>query len=151
MQHIDAACPKITMTKADRPLPALGGVLPLASSMSTVPQNEGRFLCELRRLVGRELRTLERLRPFRVQEVTASEVTVHVSTGHFRNIRCADIQGAWDELLRSGELSRVAIQERCSERHSAYVAALLAEFPGVRHETRPIALFYDPRMHKSSN
>lgn len=101
------------------------------------------LVIEISKLKGRELHTLDRSNPFTVKDVTQQKVTLLLSqTGKERSIPLIEIEAAWQELVTKGELSRIQIHSDFSEFNPAYVAALLAELPGVTHQDKPIRLFY---------
>ncbi len=100
---------------------------------------------EVAKWIGRELATLDQQHPFRILEVTNTGVRIRMErTGQSRIILWSEIEGAWRHLLSQRELSRQEIQRHYSEFNPAYVAAILASLPGVRHQTDPIRLFYEP-------
>lgn len=99
----------------------------------------GRPSAELRshlsQLEGRILSTLDRGKLFDVRRVIPSQIDVFIhETGHERMIRMNEVEPAWDHLRRAGVMTLSEIRERgFSEASPAYVAALLAEVPGVTH------------------
>lgn len=99
---------------------------------------------EVAKLAGRELHTLHEEAPFRVEEVNEREVVLRLSTGATWKLSRKGVERAWEELVRRGELSRTWIWDEVPERGAAYIAAILAALPGVRYETEPIRLFYEP-------
>jgi hypothetical protein len=97
----------------------------------------------IRSLSGASLRTLDKGRSFDVTHVGDTSVTVRPhATGTERSIERDAVERAFEELAVRGELTRAEIQERYSSFNPAYVAAMLAEVPGVRVALRPIRLFY---------
>ena len=98
---------------------------------------------EIAKLIGRTLKTLEQERPFDVVDVTHDEVTVRPTINdNERRIPREEIEGAFDELITLGVISRVDIEARYSRYNPAYVAAILAEMPGVQYSVKPISLWY---------
>ena len=94
-------------------------------------------------LEGRTLRTLDRRNAFHVVSVTDDIVSIRVqSTNKPRPIPMREIEHAYPELVAAGHITRVDIEARHSPRNPAYVAAMIAEFPGVRWQARPIRLVY---------
>jgi hypothetical protein len=63
---------------------------------------------------------------------------------HNKEIRISrkEIEPACKELLALGEITRIRIQEAYSEFHPAFVAAILAELPGVTHVVKPVITLY---------
>jgi len=103
------------------------------------------------RLVGQELRTLERQRPFRIVEVAERVLRIEVgTTGKSRPIRRGEIEAAWEHLVREGEITRAEIHRQYSEFNPAYVAAILAALPGVTHQIHPIRLTHRPHRGEGS-
>ena len=97
----------------------------------------------LAHLEGKTLKTLEHNKKFDIIRVENRRVIVtpQISESE-RIIKRADIEGAFDELRRRGELTRSDIRERHSNFNPAYVAAILAEHPNVSFMTKPIRLRY---------
>ena len=99
------------------------------------------YWAEIRNLKGRTLKTLNRHKPFQVVEVTEHAITVlPLETGKERPIQRAGIENAFRHLVATGELTRAEIEKEYSPRNIAYVAAMLAEFPGVKYALQPIRL-----------
>lgn len=98
---------------------------------------------ELEKLKGRELHTLDRNNPFQLVEVGESRITLQIgNTGKKRTLSRTELESAWQTLVSHKELSRVEIRAQYSNFNPAYVAAILSALPGVRHEKKPIRLFY---------
>ena len=96
---------------------------------------------EIRNLKGRTLKTLDRRKPFQVIEVTEHAVTVlPLETGKERPIPRAGIENAFRHLTVTGGLTRAELEKEYTPRNIAYAAAMLAEFPGVKYDLRPIRL-----------
>jgi hypothetical protein len=74
---------------------------------------------------------------------------------HFRNKICTiprdEIEGAYNELVASGVISRTDIRAHHSNFNPAYVAALLAALPGVTASTKPIQLRYSRTKAESGD
>ncbi len=94
----------------------------------------------LNSLSGKELYTLEQNKKFRIIAIQPTVITIQTSTGEERKIETTRIQGAWDQLIKQGQLSRSEIQEKYSEINTTYIAAILSTFPNVDHTTAPIRL-----------
>ena len=96
---------------------------------------------EIAQLKGHTLKTLDRRKPFDVVAITDQTVIVkpHTSSKE-RFIDRQEIEGAFDQLMRQGQISRAEIQARYSPRNPAYVATLLATLPRVGCSIRPIEL-----------
>jgi hypothetical protein len=92
-------------------------------------------------LTGRRFHTLDQRRPFTLEEVGSSGLAVRVeATGFLRTIPRAHFEEAWHRLSESGRLSRTEIHREISLFNPAYVAALLAQVPGIQHRVSPIVL-----------
>jgi len=113
------------------------------SSLRYPPMVDTNFWTRVRQLEGKTLSTLDQKKPFTITAVTAEKVTMTPqSTDTERAISRDEIEGAWLELLQRGEITRQEVQDDHSGWNLAYVAAILAEIPGVSYKIRPIVLFY---------
>ncbi len=94
-------------------------------------------------LQGRTLKTLDQGKPFDIVSVTERDVLVkpHISDKE-RPIKRSAIEGAYNEMIRRGELDRAEVREKYSDYNPAYVVAILATFPNVIVKTKPIRLEY---------
>jgi len=99
---------------------------------------------EVAKLEGRELATLDREARFRVKGINEREVVLVLETGTEWKPPREQVERAWHELLRRGELPRTWIRDEISEYNAGYIAAILAALPGVTYQTEPIRLFYRP-------
>jgi hypothetical protein len=99
---------------------------------------------QVRGLRGKALHTLARHYPFEVLSVDDAFVLLRPSTGKERTVTRHEIEGAFEELCRRGEIDLKAIEQRHSARSISYVAAILAQLPGVSAGGRPLVLRYDP-------
>lgn len=98
-------------------------------------------------LDGRELKTLERGRPFSVWDVRPDRVVVAPAvSGTHRRIQRATLEGAFGALLDRRELTGVAIAGEFSPYNAVYVAALLAALPDVAACTGPTRLIFMGRQ-----
>lgn len=96
---------------------------------------------EIEKLEGQSLKTLDHGKKFDVLAVTNRGVTVRPqSSGKERLVPRAEIDGAYREFAANWEITRTTIEAKYSPRNPVYVAALLAELPGVWHIIRPICL-----------
>jgi hypothetical protein len=100
------------------------------------------FWSQIRALEGKSLRTLADRKPFEVVSVAQNKIVLKISTEKIRTVWRKEIEGAFHELTRTGDISREEIEERHSPRNIAYVAAILAELNGVTYQLGPIRLFY---------
>jgi hypothetical protein len=99
---------------------------------------------EIKALVGKTLRTLDQNNAFDVIAVTDQAVVVCPrASGKERTIKRGEIEPAFRELVARGMIQRTDVRDRYSNFNPAYVAAILAALPGVRHSVRPIRLYYD--------
>src|SRR5215831_4563279 len=95
----------------------------------------------LRGLSGQRLHTLDQHKPFTLQEVGPSSLTVVVEeTGFPRTIRRADCEEAWQRLVQLGRLSRSEIHREISKFNPAYVSSLLSQLPEINYSLSPIVL-----------
>lgn len=94
-------------------------------------------------LDGRELKTLERGRPFEVRDVRQDRVVVTPAvSGARRTIQRGVLEGAFNALLDRRELTGVEIAGEFSAFNAVYIAALLAALPDVAACTRPTRLIF---------
>ena len=99
------------------------------------------LLAELRKLKGKTLQTLDRKSPFEIIEVTGDGVQICTSTGNERLVPWRSLEQAYAHLEKHGRLTRKQIGELgYSEYNRAYVAALLANLPGITFKIKPITL-----------
>lgn len=98
----------------------------------------------IQQLEGRTLHTLDQNKPFDVVAVTEQTILVQsYASGKERRIKRDEIAPAYEELHTRVVVERADIRERYSNYNSAYVAAILAALPGVRHSVQPIRLRYE--------
>lgn len=101
------------------------------------------FWPSIANLDGRELKTLERGRPFEVLDVRADRVVVMPAvSGAPRTIQRPTLEGAFGALLDRRELTGVEIAGEFSPFNAAYIAALLAALPDVAACTGPTRLIF---------
>lgn len=95
------------------------------------------------RLHGRELKTLERGRPFAVEAVEETAVVLSPAvSGKPRVIQRETLEEAFSALLDRRELTGATIRAEFSPFNGVYVAALLAALPDVAACTRPTRLIF---------
>ncbi|MDY6867030.1 MAG: hypothetical protein SVT56_03875 [Chloroflexota bacterium] len=98
-------------------------------------------------LDGRELKTLERGRPFDVVRVGEAGVVLSPAvSGKRRRIQRETLEGAFGALLARRELTGMEIADEFSAFNAVYVAALLAALPDVAVCTHPIRLIFVGRQ-----
>jgi hypothetical protein len=96
---------------------------------------------ELRNLQGKRLTTLYQNKPFEITQVSNNQITLKTSTEAQRPIPLKEITRAWNHLQRHKKLTRSEIRDLgYSELNPAYVVAILASLPGVKHSLGPIIL-----------
>jgi hypothetical protein len=101
------------------------------------------FWDEIKKLEGQVLRTLDRGNRFEILNGSRRGVIVKpLKTRKERLVPRKDLEGAYKELVALGEITRSKIEARHSPRNPVYVAAMLAELPGVSYTLRPIHLRY---------
>lgn len=94
-------------------------------------------------LDGRELKTLERGRPFAVESVNEAGVVLSpLVSGKPRTIQRETLEDVFGALLERRELTGAAIADEFSPFNAVYVAALLAALPDVAPCTRPTRLIF---------
>ena len=97
---------------------------------------------EINKLTGQTLKTLDRRNPFDVVEVSEHAVVVRPhKSGIERKISRDSMENAYKRLSVAGEITRVEVRENFSQFNPAYVVAILAELPDVKHSIRPIRLW----------
>lgn len=91
-------------------------------------------------LAGQTLHTLGQDKPFAVLQVASGGVAIYIQeTANERLVPMNEIEPAWQHLLAAGMMTLGEIRERgFSEVSPVYVAALLAELPGVVHGPEPL-------------
>jgi hypothetical protein len=92
---------------------------------------------ELSKLSGKTLLTLGRGQPFDIVEITASRVVIRPSkSGVERAIGMRCFETAYDELLASDGVDLVMFR-RHNEMNPVYIAAMLAQLPGIQTIRKP--------------
>ena len=94
---------------------------------------------EIEKLKGQTLATLDQRKPFDIVEITEHAVTIrpHKSESE-RQISRDTIENAYRRLTATREITRTEIHSDFSEFNPAYVAAILAALPDVKHSIRPL-------------
>lgn len=101
------------------------------------------FWPSIANLGGRELKTLERGRPFEVLDVSPGRVVVMPAvSGKRRTIQRKTLEGAFSALLDRREMTGVEIAGEFSAFNAVYIAALLAALPDVAACTGPTRLIF---------
>ncbi len=96
---------------------------------------------QVRNLNGNTLRTLDHRKPFEIVAVTGSVVMVcPKATGKERPIQREGLERAYRRLVGSGRLTLSEIENEFAPYNPVYVAAILAQLPGVTYTTRPTVL-----------
>jgi len=96
---------------------------------------------ELKKLQGKKLFTLYQKKTFEITQVTTNQIIIKTSKESQRPIPLKEITLAWNHLERHKELTRSEIRDLgYSEFNPAYVVAILASLPGVKHSLSPIIL-----------
>ena len=95
---------------------------------------------------GDEITTLSNKRPNRIVSIDRSGVSVETLRSDHRGtgpqiVPAWMIVAAWDHLRQNGELTHHELLNELNVKRSAFVCALLAQFPDVVvRSTRPIVL-----------
>lgn len=96
---------------------------------------------ELKKLQGKRLSTLYQNKPFEITQVTDKQIILKTSTEAQRPIPFKEVASAWRHLAKYKKLTRSEIRNLgFSEFNPAYVVAILASLPGVKHSLTPIVL-----------
>lgn len=99
---------------------------------------------EIETLNGMSLRTIERRLPFKVVEVSDTEVVIErPSNARGRQLSRKVIMDSFMELLAKRELTSEDILLTVGPQHAAYVITLLATLPDVAICRKPIRLIYN--------
>jgi hypothetical protein len=99
------------------------------------------LVVELRNLQGKHLTTLYQNKPFEITQISNNEVILKTSTDAQRPIPLKEIARAWNHLKKKKRLTRSEVRDLgYSEFNPAYVVAILASLPGVKHSLGPIIL-----------
>jgi hypothetical protein len=96
---------------------------------------------ELKKLQGKRLSTLYQNKPFEITQVSNTQITLKTSKEPQRIIPFQEIARSWNHLQRHKKLTRSEVKDLgYSEENPAYVVAILANIPGVKHSLQPIVL-----------
>jgi len=96
---------------------------------------------ELRKLQGKRLTTLYQNKPFEVTQVSNNQIIIKTSKEAQRPIPLSEIARALNHLEKRKKLTRSEVKDLgYSEFNPAYVVAILASLPGVKHTLGPIVL-----------
>lgn len=96
---------------------------------------------ELRKLQGKRLTTLYQNKPFEITQVSTNQIILKTSKESQRPIPLKEIASAWKHLEKHKKLTRSQVRDLgYSEFNPAYVVAILASLPGVKHSLGPIIL-----------
>lgn len=98
----------------------------------------------IQELEGQELATLDQERPFIVRAVNEDSLTIYLlSSKKEREIGRSEIEGPFNDLWLEKKLTLEGIRDMHSRANSAYIAALLARVPGVKHSLGPIRIWLE--------
>jgi hypothetical protein len=98
---------------------------------------------ELKNLVGKRLTTLYQNKPFEITEVSNTQIILKTSKDPQHAIPIKEIATAWHCLLKNKKVTSSGVRDLGgSEFDHAYVVAILANLPGVKHKLGPIVLTY---------
>jgi hypothetical protein len=96
---------------------------------------------ELRNLQGKRLTTLYQNKPFEITQVSAIQIVLKTSKEAAHPIPLKEITSAWNYLQKHRKATSSEIRDLGgSEASNAYVVAILASLPGVKHKLGPIVL-----------
>ncbi len=96
---------------------------------------------ELRNLQGKRLATLYQNKPFEIAQVSGSQIVLKTQTEQQCAITLKEITRAWNRLQKNKKLTSSEVRDLGgSESNTAYVVAIIASLPGVKHKLGPIVL-----------
>lgn len=96
---------------------------------------------ELKNLQGKRLTTLYQNKPFEITQVSNNQIILKTSTESHHPLPLKEITLSWNHLQKHKKLTRSQIRDLgFSEANPAYVVAILASLPGVKHSLGPIIL-----------
>ena len=105
-------------------------------------ENEEYIKSHINSLRGKQLLTLDQRKPFTVDGIKGSLIMITTSTNAPRNVPLQGTIDAYNHIIKRSVLTRAEIRENnYSDWNPAYIAAILANFLEVEHQTRPITLF----------
>jgi hypothetical protein len=115
-----------------------------SQSSDTRPHEVGKqsFWTNIKSLEEQELHTLDENKPFQIKHVRENSIEIITSTGEPRSVRRKEIENAWETLIEYGRITRSQIQYHFSKFNPAFIAAILAEMPGVEYQISPIRLYF---------
>jgi len=98
---------------------------------------------EIKKLEGKDFKTLLQGKKFEVVEVRDSVVIIKPCVRNkIIKIPREGIESAYQELTQKGKISRNQIMAEHAHWFPAHVAAILANLPGVTYTTKPIIILY---------
>ena len=96
---------------------------------------------EIKNLQGKRLTTLYQNKPFEITQVTSTEIILKTAKDPKLSIPLKGVTLAWNHLAKKKKLTNSQIRDLgYSEDNPAYVVAILASLPGVKHTLSPISL-----------
>jgi hypothetical protein len=96
---------------------------------------------ELRNLQGKRLATLYQNKPFEITQVSNIQIILKTSKEAQHPIPLKEITQAWNHLQKHKKATSSEVRDLGgSEANHAYVVAILASLPGVKHKLGPIVL-----------
>ena len=96
---------------------------------------------QVARLQDKQLFTLDKKKPFEIKQITNNRMILFTSTDSQRPLPLRELERAWRHLERHKQLTGDQVRKLgYSNFNPAYVVAILANFPGVAYETKPIIL-----------
>lgn len=101
---------------------------------------------QIKLLVGKSLKTLDRRKPFDILECTDTYIIVRPHENKIeRRINRQEIMNTLNELRMRKSITRSEIREHHAQFNPAYVAAILASLPDIEYKLKPITLYYKPK------
>jgi hypothetical protein len=96
---------------------------------------------ELKKLQGNRLTTLYQNKPFEIIQVANNQIILKTATEQQHTIPLKEITNAWNHLQRNKKITSSGVRDLGgSESNHAFIVAILANLPGVKHKLGPIVL-----------
>jgi hypothetical protein len=102
---------------------------------------------ELKNLQGKRLTTLYQNKPFEITQVSNNQIILKTSKDPQHPIPLKEITIVWNHLQKNKKVTSSGVRDLGgSESNHAYVVAILASLPGVKHKLGPIVLTYPDKL-----
>ena len=105
-------------------------------------ENESYVKEHINSLKGKILHTLSQGKPFTIDYLHSNIILITTSTKASRNVPLEGTIDAYNHIKKHGKLTQAEIRDNnYSNWNPAYIAAILACFPEIKHKTKPITLY----------